>query len=69
MGYLEGLLSHDRIYDAYYNIIHSSNPVPAHVLLFASQQVQSPHRFRAPQHRALTLTRSCAPSVLHSCCG
>lgn len=42
MGYLEGLLSHDRIYDAYYNIIHSSNPVPAHVLLFASQQVQSP---------------------------
>jgi hypothetical protein len=45
MGYLEGLLSHDRIYDAYYNIIHSSNPVPAHVLLFASQQVQPPLRF------------------------
>jgi hypothetical protein len=39
------------------------------VLLFASQQVQSPLRFRALLHRGPTLTRSCAPSVLRSCCG
>lgn len=41
MGYLEGLLTHDRIYDAYVNIIHSSNPLPPHVVALELQQVRS----------------------------
>lgn len=41
MGYLEGRLSHERIYDAYFNIIHSSQPPSRHVILFASKQVRA----------------------------
>lgn len=39
MGYLEGLLSHARIYDAYTNIVHSSSPLSSHVVRFALEQV------------------------------